>query len=175
MTMTIRYLFLAAVMSGLAGAAPAFAQATGDVRVRTSNAAIAALVQHATQTSRTFRGLVDTINASDGIVYIEDGRCSHGRRACFVAVTRAGELRILWVKLDTRGGDDDLIELIGHELRHTVEVLAAPRVTSAFAMYFFYSQSADTRRSGAVFETLAAIKAGEAVRAEIDREGRSGR
>jgi hypothetical protein len=37
-------------------------------RVRSSNAAIAALIQQAGERSKTFRSLVEAINASDGIV-----------------------------------------------------------------------------------------------------------
>lgn len=160
--------FAVLVVACLANAVrPVVAAEAVNGRVRTSNGGIAALVRQAHEQSRTFRSLVATINASDGIVFIEPGRCKHGRRACFVTVTMAGHTRVLWVKLDTRGADQELMGLIGHELQHTVEVLAAPRVNSPIAMYAFYSQQADTQRGGPVFETQAAIQAGESVRAEV--------
>jgi hypothetical protein len=139
-------------------------QASGD-RVRTNNAAIATLIEHASERSQTFRGLIETINASDGIVFLEKGTCNDGRRACFVTVTMAGQNRMLWVKVDTRGTDCDIMGLIGHELRHTVEVLGDHTVTGPIAMYFFYSQVTDKRSPP--FETDAASKAGEAVRDEV--------
>src|SRR6185295_9342955 len=86
-------------------------------RVRTDNAAIATLIHHASVRSKTFRGLLNTINASDGIIYIEPGICGHGMRACFINVTKAGSNRMLWVMVDARGVDCDLMGLIGHELQ----------------------------------------------------------
>lgn len=93
----------------------------------------------------TLRGLVQVIDASDGIVYVESGECGHGVRACLVGVTAAGEDRILWIKVDTGKEGWDLMGSIGHELRHAVEVLGNPKVTSNAAMYFFY----ETMRAGA--------------------------
>jgi len=142
------------------------------VRVRASNAAIVTLIQHASERSNTFRGLLNTINASDGIVYIEPGMCGHGMRACFVNVTKAGSNRMLWVMVDARGVDCDVMGLIGHELQHTVEVLSDPRVTDATAMHFFYEQMADEQSDGRVFETIAATKAGETVREEVRHRSR---
>jgi hypothetical protein len=141
------------------------------VHVRGGNAAIATLIQHASERSNTFRGLGDTIDASDGIVYIESGTCGHGMRACFMNVTMAGSNRVFWVMVDLRGVDCDLMGLIGHELQHTVEVLGNPSITSSTEMYFFYRQNPDGRSGGPAFETDAAIKVGEAVRTEVRRTG----
>lgn len=139
--------------------------------VRAGNSTIATLIDHARERSATFRRLTDTINASDGIVFIEPGTCGHGMRACFVNVTPAGPSRMLWVMVDAGGTDCDLMGLIGHELQHTVEVLSDRTVTSAAAMYFFYGQRADAGTRPA-FETMAAKRAGETVRAEVRRKSR---
>ncbi len=138
------------------------------MRVRTDSPALATLIQEATERSTTFRGLVETINASDGIVYVNEGRCGHGVRACLATVTAAGPNRVLHVKVDTRKADWDLMGSIGHELRHAVEVLGAPTVTSNAAMYFFYSRIS-RRGTASAFETAAAVEAGHAVRSEVRR------
>src|SRR5262249_41615943 len=111
--------------------------------VRTTSTTIASLIQHATERSQTFRNLVQTIRASDGIVYIREGTCGHGVRACFVDVTRAGPNRMLWVVLNVRGVDCDLMGSIGHELQHAVEVLGNPKVRDFGTMYFFYSRKTE--------------------------------
>src|SRR6185436_2018958 len=134
--------------------------------VRSSSPVIAALIEVAGEQSKTFKSLVDTINASDGIVFVEEGTCGHGVPACFVTVTMAGSNRLLWVKVDTRTADLDLKAQIGHELRHTIEVLSDRSVTNQVTMYFFYSQMGPVR-SGSHFETTDAIDAGEAVRWEV--------
>jgi len=134
--------------------------------LRTGSVVIATLMQQASERSHTFQGLVDAINASDGIVYVEEGTCAQGMRACFINVTMAGTHRILWVKVDTRGVDCDLMGLIGHELRHTVEVLSDAKVTGFATMYNFYSREADPGGTFP-FETIEAKRAGEAVRTEV--------
>jgi hypothetical protein len=139
-------------------------------RVRSSSPAIAGLMRKAAEQSATFRGLVQVIDASDGIVYVESGACGHGVRACLMGVTAAGENRILWIKVDTRKQDSDLMGSIGHELRHAVEVLGAPTVTSNAAMYFFYERIG-RRGTNSSFETEAAVEAGHAVRSEVRRTG----
>ena len=120
--------------------------------------------------SATFRGLVEAINASDGIVYVEEGACGHGVRACLAAVAAAGPNRLLRIKVDVRKADWDLMGSIGHELQHAVEVLAEPSVTSSHEMYFFYSRVGRRGMTGA-FETQAAVDVGHIVRGEVRRHG----
>ena len=169
MAKTTRQLVVGLMMTGLVAAGrPAAAADAGTAamsRVRTSSATIAARIQQASEQSKTFRGLVETINASDGIVYVEEGVCGKGVRACFTNVTASGANRILLVKVDTRKADWDLMGSIGHELRHTLEVLGERTVTNQAAMYFFYSRVG--QNGGKAFETAAAVEAGEAVRAEV--------
>ena len=56
---------------------------------------------------------------------------------------------------------------IGHELRHTVEVLGERRVRSSAAMYHFYAREGRRGTTRGTFETDAAIDAGQNVRAEV--------
>ena len=159
------------VVAGLVGVgSPAIANGTDQEtmsHVRSSDSSLIALIARATQQSATFRGLIDTINSSDGIVYVEAGRCRYSR-TCLTGVSTAGEYRMLWVTIDTRRVDSELIASIGHELQHAVEILSNPGVRTTAAMYLFYSRFA--RRVGTgrgAFETEAATKIGNAVREEI--------
>ena len=106
MARTKRQLMVALMMTALVAAGRSVlaggADAPGMPRVRSSSPAIVALIGQAAERSETFRRLVETIDASDGIVYVEEGRCRHGVRACFVAVTEAGPNRLLHVIVDTR-------------------------------------------------------------------------
>jgi hypothetical protein len=138
------------------------------LRIRTDSPAVATVIQKATERSATFRALVEAINASDGIVYVSEGACGHGVRACLVEVFAAGTNRILRVKVDIRKASWDLMGSIGHELRHVIEVLGEPTVTSSAAMYFFYSRTG-RRGTSTSFETTAAVEAGNAVRSEVRR------
>jgi hypothetical protein len=169
MTKTTRQLVTAMVMTGLvcvgrpvaaADDAPALA------RVRSTNPSIVALIHDASEHSKTFRALIETVNASDGIVYVEEGKCGHGVRACFVSVTKAGPNRVLQVRVDTRKADWDLMGSIGHELRHTIEVLGDRTVVSNASMYMFYKRVGSTGTES-TFETKEAVEAGDAVRNEV--------
>ena len=173
MTKATRYLMASALMvTGLAGAAR-MAEAAGETastsdspHVRSSSPAIRALIVQATEQSATFRTMVETINASDSVVYVEQGTCSRACRACFVNVTGTGAHRYLWVKIDVRMADLDLMASIGHGLRHTIEVLDAPEVTNGTTMFWFYLREGRIETAGA-FDTVAAVKAGDAVHAEV--------
>jgi hypothetical protein len=116
-------------------------------RVRSSSPVLARLITQASEHSAAFRALVDAIDASDSFVYVSEGSCGHGVRACFVNVTAAGSFRIMWVTVSRRGDEADIIGSIGHELRHTLEVIEHPKVRS--------------------FAARAAVAAGETVRAEV--------
>jgi hypothetical protein len=137
-----------------------------DLRVRTNHAGIRTLIDRATVQSPTFRSLIETINASDGIVYVVAADCGHGVRACLSDVRIAGSRRILFVRVDVRKADRNLMTSIGHELRHATEVLGDRSVTNNVTLYFFYLREGHTGSAGS-FETKAAILAGEAIGAEI--------
>jgi len=141
------------------------ATSTGS-RVRSTDPAVAALIARAIEQSATFRNLVAVIDASDGIVYVEDGPCGHGVRACLIAVTAAGGQRVLRIRVRARGAEAALMATIGHELRHAIEVLRNPHVTSTAAMQQFYLRHG-SRRTGGAIETSEAIEAGAAVSADL--------
>jgi hypothetical protein len=170
MTETRRHLIAGAIvlvsMAGQSAAAAGDETVTHDRRVRSSHAGITALITQAIEQSATFRSLVETVNASDGFVYVEKGKCGHGVRACLANVVSAGKSRFLFVKVDVRQANWTLMASIGHELRHAVEVLSNPRVTNYSTMFFFYQREGIAGFSGA-FETQAAVEAGDAVGAEV--------
>jgi len=79
----------------------------------------------------------------------------------------AGPNRMLRVVVDSDKTDIDTMALLGHELKHALEVLAEPSVRTGAGMFQLY------RRNGAVqretFETEEAIVAGNAVYRELKR------
>jgi len=127
-----------------------------------------AVITEATAQSKTFRGLVDRIGTTDGIVFVAEGHCGHGVRACLLhAVTIAGSNRMLWIRVDPRMSDRDLMRFIGHELQHAVEVLDDPRVRSTSAIYRLSLRIGRDSAGQGRFETEAATSAGDAVRREL--------
>jgi hypothetical protein len=135
-------------------------------RVRSSHAYLRAMIDQAIVRSSTFRRIVDAIQATDGIVYVEHGNCQQGVRACLILdVTAAAGFRILRVIVDARQPDWDVMASIGHELRHALEVLEDPGLVDTPGVYLFYAQAHDEKARP--FETRAAIDAGFAVRNEV--------
>jgi len=153
---------------GVSAAADAVPSNQPTPHVRSSNSDLTALIEQAGQRSATFRGLLDTINGSDSIVFVEAGDCGHGVRACFVSVAASGAYRYMRVVVDTHKADWDLMGSIGHELRHTIEVIDAPRVRDNVSKHFFYEQIG-TRGTATARETQVAVEAGNTVRAEVRR------
>ena len=144
--------------------------------VRGLSPRLVAVITEAAAQSKTFRGLVDRIGNTDGIVFVADGRCGHGVRACLLhAVTIAGPNRLLWILVDPRRTDREAMRSIGHELQHAVEVLDDPNVRSADAIYRLLLRIGGDRDSAGRFETEAATRAGEAVSRDLRKSAAAGK
>ena len=135
-------------------------------RVRSEGASIAELIAAASATSTTFRGLVEAINDTNGIVYVESGKCGHGVRACLThSIQVAGPHRILRVVVDLRRDRTELMCVIGHELHHALEVLREPGIATTEQMFFhLYGMSMN---STGRFETQGAIDVGDQIEREL--------
>ena len=135
-------------------------------RVRSTNPAIAAALVTGQERSPTLRSLVRTIEATDGIVYVEHGRCGHGVPACLsLSVSSGGGFRLLRILVDEAADLVSLVSVIGHELRHAIELLSEPEVKTWANAYMYYLREAPTLRG--VFETSAAVNAGAAVERDL--------
>ena len=137
--------------------------------IRSHHAGVRAMVATASEQSPTFHRMVETINASDGIVYIERGECKQGVRACLVKVIPAGGYRLVFIKVDIMRAETTLMAAIGHELRHAIEVLSDPAVRDYSSMVFFYRNKHEGVVTSTTFETKAAREAGAIVADEIGR------
>jgi hypothetical protein len=136
-------------------------------RVRSVDAVLAAIIQEGIARSKTFKGLIDSINSTDGIVYVEEGQCLHSVHACLVlSVTVAGPNRILRVLVERRRPKRELIATLGHELRHAVEVLSEPTIRDDRAVISFYQHEGPTDWNQ-LFETPAAVHAGQDIYDEL--------
>jgi hypothetical protein len=136
------------------------------VRLRPTTKRLAVLIEEATARSPTFRDMVASIEATDGIVFIDEGNCSRGVPACLLwQLTQAARYRVLFVVIDTRRPDIHLMGSIGHELRHALEVLDDPSVRTTAAIERFYMRQ--LAAGSYIVETAAATAAGVDVLREI--------
>jgi hypothetical protein len=145
-------------------------------RIRSSDSALARLIDQATRGSETFRRLRAAIQGSNGIVYVEPGECGHGVRACLkMWMQVSGSNRFVRIVIDRSkmDRDVDVMGSLGHELQHAIEVFSEPAVTNGVTMFNFLKRTAPTDSNR--FETTAAINAGNAVVDELLDRRASGR
>jgi hypothetical protein len=137
-------------------------------RVRSVDSQITALMLEGLKRSVTFSDLVAAVNASDVIVYIQ--------RVNSLAPTIAGQLmivpvphaqRYLRIQILDHLSPDETIALIGHELRHALEVAAAPDVRDQRGLMLLYQRIGEPGGSVHSFDTRAAQNTGRRVKAEL--------
>jgi hypothetical protein len=154
---------LALAVSGIAADAQEVPQTS---RVRAENPVFAAAITQGIQRSTTFRRLIEAIDATDGLVYVLEGQCGLGVRACLhMSVELSGPHRLLRVFVNpSRAPGCELVASIGHELQHVLEVLSNRRIrTTAELTSFFHRIRPDNPGR---FETMKAIETGVAVEKE---------
>jgi hypothetical protein len=135
-------------------------------RVRSENPVLAAAIVQGAERSTTFRRLIEAIDATDGLVYVMEGTCGQGVRACLhMSLELSGKNRLLRILVNPRRAPGcELIGSIAHELQHALEALSNPNVRSSFGLSSFFHQIGPEgpRR----FETPEAIQVGLAVEKE---------
>jgi hypothetical protein len=136
-------------------------------RVRSSDTAILALLSEGADRSATFSTLVDAIEQSNGIVYVEFGYCAFGHlNGCVLPLIASPHgdryLRILVTPDKNRRSHDQLLALIAHELRHALEVFEHLEVVDAATTNALYRRIGTPETGGlSGYETSAARAAGD--------------
>jgi len=168
-------LFIFLCLSGFVQ--PVAADPTIVPRVRdTGDPVVAALLAEARANSPTFRRLIERIDATNGIVYVEQGACPPGFRACLLlSVVLAGPNRILRIHVDLQREKGAAMAAVGHELQHAIEALEERGVTTGALLYGFFERLAGSPSATGqlAFETEAAVHAGDQVQLEIQAHQRA--
>jgi hypothetical protein len=147
-------------------------------RVRSENRMIAQLIADTPAASVTFRGLVEAINGTNGIVFVESGQCGHGVQSCLTHIIHVAEPnRFLFIKVNLRRDCTELMGAIGHELHHALDVLRDPGITTTQDMFFHPLHGMSMSSTGR-FERNAAVEAEMQIERELrktpTRAGASG-
>jgi hypothetical protein len=154
---------------------PAAATAEPSVRatvqhLRTTDRRLIHLLDAGTRLSETFRRLVERIHRSDVVVYLECGRGSVASGGRLAFVSSAGGLRYVHVRVARLTSVHQEIALIGHELRHAVEIADAPEVIDEASLARAYRRIGFLNPrlvSDSTFDSDAAIEAGYQVLREL--------
>lgn len=130
------------------------------------------MVRDGVRRSATFRRLVEDIEQSDVVVYLETAAYltepvhAHTRLAGATPV-----MRYLRVVIRIPAGTDNAISLIGHELQHASEIAHAAEVRDQDTLAALYRRIGDENDAG--WETHAARNAGDVIRDELRHDLRA--
>jgi hypothetical protein len=136
--------------------------------VRTTNMRVQRLLEIGVSRSPTFASLLARLNTSDVIVYIEQTddipRTLDGR---LLLMPLANHQRYLRIQINQHGTATELVSLIGHELRHAIEVADATEVRDERALEQLYRRIGTPSGPVHTYDTDAAQATGRRVRKEL--------
>ncbi|MEO7276213.1 MAG: hypothetical protein ABIX28_25105 [Vicinamibacterales bacterium] len=137
-------------------------------RVRAADSQVKRLLEEGLKRSVTFGDLVAAVNASDVIVYIQRvERLGPAVAGQLMIVPQPNAQRYLRIQILNHLSPEESIALIGHELRHALEVAASPDVRDQQGLIALYQRIGE--RGGMVhsFDTRAAQNTGRRVKKEL--------
>jgi hypothetical protein len=148
------------------------AQAQKLDRVRGDSEEVRRLLSSGMQRSTTFRAIVDRLEASDLIVEVQ---CGHFKSTLLAGRTMLlsarPSVRYVLVEIACPMAEPSALAILGHELRHALEIASAPWVVDEPSLEKLYTQIGfpTCLPSGGIsdFETGDALEAGERVHHEL--------
>ena len=162
-------LLFAALLSGSSNA-PLSASVMLDSptrHVRTTSRAITRLLARGYHRSPTLAGIITKLQHSDVFVYIEEvPRLPGALEGRLMMLPRAHDTRYVRIQIALRGAPEDTIALLGHELRHALEVAEAPSVSDQAGLERLYERIG-VNGGAHQYDTIAAQETGRTVRREL--------
>lgn len=138
-------------------------------RVRTTDTRTAAILLQGLDRSATIRALVNELEQSDVIVYVELQPTLRKRLAGTMTwLSATNTRRYVRISLNPELNTDMAIATLGHELQHALEVANAPEIRCERTLANFYQSHGDSNRVNETgWDTEAARAAGDTVRREL--------
>ena len=141
--------------------------------LRTDDPIVTDLVTRGLDASGTFRRLYERLEGSDLIVHLRRGTTVPAGSGYNQFITYAGSYRFLRITLNVDKVNDDAVALLGHELRHAVELAEEPAVDDGVEyqrMYDRIGYQSCSRAAPRCYETHAAVNAGRDVMRELKKK-----
>ncbi len=136
--------------------------------IRSHHTRIMKAMEEATHRSPTFRALVERLNRSDLIVYVESGRCPNREvMSCIAVASRTASNRYLRVTVDTDHTMSVIVGEIAHELEHASEIADAPAGIDSASLRALFSRIGTPSADRDVFETTNAVRVATQVTLEL--------
>jgi hypothetical protein len=144
------------------------AMSAPDRHVRPADKGMAEAIAKGMLRSGTFAHLVLALNKSDVIVYIESGRVLPTSIVGRLLLAAGPEgTRYLRIQVSGHPGSNDMVALVGHELRHALEVAESPNVRDEASLIALYERIGHPSTGIHQYDTLAAQDTGRRVKAEL--------
>lgn len=171
---SLRSFVVVTVLSCGASLQPASAEQPRDgSHVRTNDPRMRAAIADGIAGSALFRDLVAQLDASDVNVYAEnDCQMPPPLAGRLTFMSSAGGRRYVLVRIACTIEGRGQIAMLGHELRHAVEIADAESVVDEPSLAVAYRQigfASNAMPPGAGFDSRAAIEAGRRVWEELSR------
>jgi hypothetical protein len=165
--------FIVAPVPALAEEGPARAAVKGGPRVRPNDQRSATLLVQGIARSASLRRIIDRLEQSDVIVYVEMQPALRGRVAGSLTwLTRTPQFRYVRISLNPEYFGDAALGLLAHELQHALEVAGEKSVVDPASLEGFYRRIGNEVGShGAGWDTQAARDMGDHVRRELAQRG----
>ncbi len=139
-----------------------------DRHVRAVDGGMSSVIADGMRRSGTFAHLVLALNKSDVIVYIESGRVMPATIAGRLLLAAGPDgYRYLRIQVSGFPRSNELIALVGHELRHALEVAESPDVRDEASLIALYERIGHSTIGAHHYDTAAAQDAGRKVKAEL--------
>lgn len=140
-----------------------------DPHVRTESVSLRALLTIGSEQSLLIRSLVDRLNGSDVVVYVEYDMvipAGIGGRVSFIS--KAGGRRYVRVRMAWHQPRYVQLAMLGHELQHAVEIAEADEIVDESSLAAFYARVGIVNSGdGTCFDSRIAIETGRRVLREI--------
>ena len=171
----MRTFWMALILSCLA--AQVNAEIPAAWRVRSTDGYFQTLIMDGYSRSERFRSLVDRLNQSDVVVYVEAHRRTDARYNGYLLadVRVGGQNRYLRIRLKARGARDIMVAVVAHELQHALEVAEAPNVRDADTFHAHFQRIDNGTCSISCYETTAEEQTEAAVLRDLREGGRTPR
>jgi len=140
----------------------------GSPAIRTNVSFVDELLKAGIARSPTFATQADELASSDLVVFIEpmfQMRADLSAYLVFMSATRA--CRFVLIRYNVRLSDSRAIAIIGHELRHAIEVAQHPEVVDNASLGVMYKRYGRQIRGAEVYDSVEAVTAGHVILEEL--------
>ena len=139
-------------------------------RLRLTDARLRVIVELGRKESPLFRDLLDQLEGTDVVAYVQCARLRTGLDGELTFLTAAAGVRYVMVRIAWDLPLPRKIAILGHELQHALEIARSPDVVSAGTMAAAYGRFGFARNRGrdrVDFDSVAAIDTGMTIAREL--------